>query len=475
MKSTWFTRLAVLAIALSVGPRAARASQPASAEVPKLAATEDSSVTSSPQDAPRAAAPHVLEIAPDMGDADVDPALSQLRIVFDRDMSSRGHSICGGGPYFPVFGGEFRWENPRTFVMDMKLEPGHDYSFSVNCTTGRNFRSAEGTPAEPYPVMFRTLTVGAAAVLVSPDQSQAALKELRRLITEEYSYRDRLGIDWQAVFDAAAPQVQAARSRGALGRALARTLAPAQDPHLTIDVVGLWVRTFTPSVVPNFNAKLLQRSLPALEKKNRIVTAARYEEGIVYLNIASWGLTAENDELQPALDVIAACTDAKGLILDVRANGGGAEPVAKRIAGCFVPEEYTYSRHRNVAPGVPGGLGPMCDRSVQPLPDGPAYRGRVALLIGPACMSSNESFILMMRGDPQCRSFGARTRGSSGNPHPHELAAGLRVNVPSWQDYFPDGTLLEGRGIDPDQPVEFAPAPAGGDPVLAAALEWLRQ
>jgi C-terminal processing protease CtpA/Prc len=116
----------------------------------------------------------------------------------------------------------------------------------------------------------------------------------------------------------------------------------------------------------------------------------------------------------------------------------------------------------------------MNDRIVVPTPGRPRYPGRVALLIGPVCMSSYESFIMMMRGDPQCRSFGARTRGSSGGPRSHDLGVGISVLLPSWQDYFPDGTLLEGKGIEPDVPVEFDAKATTGDPVLAAALEWLR-
>jgi hypothetical protein len=36
-----------------------------------------------------------------------------------------------------------------------------------------------------------------------------------------------------------------------------------------------------------------------------------------------------------------------------------------------------------------------------------------------------------------------------------------------------DGTPLEGRGITPDHPVEWR-TPAASDPVLDAALAWLR-
>ena len=37
------------------------------------------------------------------------------------------------------------------------------------------------------------------------------------------------------------------------------------------------------------------------------------------------------------------------------------------------------------------------DRVIAPVEEGPHYRGPVAVLMGPACMSSNESFVLMMR------------------------------------------------------------------------------
>ena len=72
--------------------------------------------------------------------------------------------------------------------------------------------------------------------------------------------------------------------------------------------------------------------------------------------------------------------------------------------------------------------------------------------------------------------IGERTYGSSGNPQSHELGGGLSVAVPSWQDLFPDGTLLEGRGIDPD--IAIPPGVddfVASDPTLDAALAYLRK
>jgi hypothetical protein len=88
---------------------------------------------------------------------------------------------------------------------------------------------------------------------------------------------------------------------------------------------------------------------------------------------------------------------------------------------------------------------------------------------------AGESFILMMKQAPHTRTFGGTTCGSSGNPKPVEIAPGVVVRLPSWKDLLPDGTLLEGRGIGRDESVEVTPQQLrGSDPILDAALKWLR-
>jgi C-terminal processing protease CtpA/Prc len=95
--------------------------------------------------------------------------------------------------------------------------------------------------------------------------------------------------------------------------------------------------------------------------------------------------------------------------------------------------------------------------------------------MGPQNMSSCESFLLMMHEIPGCKLIGEKSYGSSGNPKPVELENGVTVLLPSWKDTLPDGTLLEGKGIEPDITV---PADADmlmkRDPVLNAALQLLR-
>jgi C-terminal processing protease CtpA/Prc len=91
-------------------------------------------------------------------------------------------------------------------------------------------------------------------------------------------------------------------------------------------------------------------------------------------------------------------------------------------------------------------------------------------------MSSNESFLLMMKQSPNTTIVGARSQGSSGNPKPHDLGNGVTLFLPSWKDLTAEGQELEGVGIAPDIEVNAKADDFNeSDPVLAAALEHLRK
>jgi len=81
-----------------------------------------------------------------------------------------------------------------------------------------------------------------------------------------------------------------------------------------------------------------------------------------------------------------------------------------------------------------------------------------------------------MRQSPRCKLIGDVTKGSSGNPRPFDLGNGVTAFLSSWEDQLPDGTVIEGRGVTPDVPVETSlPELRKRDAVLNAALDALRE
>ena len=421
--------------------------------------------------------PRVVKAVPDNGDADVDPALSELRIEFDQDMSPGGQSLCGGGPTFPELTGKSRWVGKRTVVVPIRLKPDHSYSLSVNCSSFGNFRGASGESAEPYPIAFRTGSSGRrkAEVRLSRDEIRKAVTELRRAIDEKYAYRDLNGVDWKKLFDDAAPQLEKADTAPALGRAIAKLLAHAKDLHITVRVGDATLATYRRNAPANGNLVTLAGLVPDWKKHNAALSTGRFDDGIGYILITSWA-REEADALEPAYAALSDFADAKGIVIDVRPNSGGDEVLARDFAGCFVSRPTVYSRNTYRSGQTPDGFTKPLDRVVEPHKGRPAYRGRVAVLMGPQNMSSCESFLLMMRHGGKARLFGERSWGSSGNPKPVELGHGIIVLLPSWRDMHPDGTLIEGKGIEPDELVQARREDfATSDPVLDAALAWIRK
>lgn len=419
-------------------------------------------------------APKVVKAVPDNGDSDVDPALTELRIEFDRDMSPGGHSLCGGGETFPEIDGKPKWEGKRTFVIPVKLKPDHQYNLSVNCPAAQNFRGADGTPAQVYPISFRTRAEGAApAAKLTAEQNKAAVAALRKAIDEKYSYRDLRKVDWKQVFEKYEPKLIGAETSAEFGRAAAELLGEAEDIHISVQVGKNTIGTHRRSGPINFRYDRLAKDVPNFKRVNDVVATGRFDDGVGYILITTWS-NADRKAFEALYSALEEFKDCKGLIIDVRPNGGGDELLAREFAGCFVKKAAVYSKNTYRDLKAKSGFSSPIDRKIEPNAERPHFDGRVVVLIGPGNMSSNESFILMMRHGAGAKLIGAQTYGSSGNPKPHDLGNGVTVLLPSWQDLDADGTLLEGKGIKPDVEVEYTPADGKADVVIAAGRAALR-
>jgi hypothetical protein len=436
-----------------------------------------------------AAPPKVVKAVPDNGDIGVDPNLKEITITFDQPMAE-GMSPVGGGETFPKILGKPRWTTARTLTIRVKLEPNHEYWLSANNEKFRNFTNRAGEPAIPYPIKFRTGrakrdsgktdkkddTQPSDSGSLTGEQNRAAIVALRAAILNYYSYRDRLKIDWDGLFQTNESALLAATSPEEFADLAATMLSKVQDKHIWFQVGDHTVPSFVRPPVKNANYKLLPQLVPGLAKHGKMVVSGQWDDGIGYLAIATW----DRDKLnagKPIFEALDQLAKTKALIIDVRANGGGAEPLAQEVAGCFVSERKLYGKHvYRDASTLNGFTTPPNERWLEPNANRPHYAGRVAVLSGPVVMSSCESFLLMMKQVPGTVIVGATSQGASGNPKPFDLGNGVTVMLPSWKDMTAEGKELEGVGIAPDIAVNATAAEfESSDPVLAAALAHLRK
>jgi hypothetical protein len=290
--------------------------------------------------------------------------------------------------------------------------------------------------------------------------------ELRRAIEDDYSHRDLRAVDWGAAFDEYAPRLRAARTSEQFATLVGELLGRAKDVHITVRVGDRVLQPFVPTAKPNFSKALIAKLVPDARSDHRCVSWGHAGAGVGYLVIGAW--TPEcAASAQAALDGLSH--DA-ALVIDVRANSGGDDALAGQLAGRFIGAPVEYALVERIAQAKTTARE---RRSLEPNRARSRIRGAVIVLMGPACMSSNESFLLMMRAGGATL-MGEPSFGSSGNPRPHPLSNGVVVNLPSWRALLLDGTPLEGRGVRPDVVVSW-PATPTDDVVLRAAVARLQQ
>jgi hypothetical protein len=315
-----------------------------------------------------------------------------------------------------------------------------------------------------FPSLARVLCAAAALWLPSPAHA-GPVDELRRAIDLDYSHRDRLHVDWNARFLEFDTRLKAAPSPLEFAKLVSQLLEVARDPHISVRVGESTLPTMVWNPTANYALPLIKRLVPDAISDHRCVSFGHAASGVGYLIIGTW--TPEcAASAQKALDNLL---DQSALIIDVRPNTGGADPLASALAGRFTDKPVTYD-YVDTRSG--GRFSVKIPRRLEPNPSQRHFAGKLAVLMGPRCLSSNESFLLMMRA-LGATLVGAPSYGSSGNPQPHRLSNGVTVHLPSWRVYDLAGAPLEGKGIAPDLPVIW-PATPTEDVVLRAAIDRLQ-
>jgi hypothetical protein len=159
----WNSRAALVAVALLLLPMAAPGVQTDNeTDAPaQPAAREDSGdkITGTLKQRPRSTNwPVIVSSTPTIGATDVDPALKEISVTFDRDMDVSGYSWTGGGEFFPESpeGATPVWRDKRTCVLPVRLKKGAFYRVGINSSSHQNFKSAVGAPAETAGIYFAT-------------------------------------------------------------------------------------------------------------------------------------------------------------------------------------------------------------------------------------------------------------------------------------------------------------------------------
>ncbi|QDV50480.1 S41 family peptidase [Gimesia fumaroli] len=279
-------------------------------------------------------------------------------------------------------------------------------------------------------------------------------------------------VKWQKLHDQYRPRAVAANTNCELADILNEMLAHLKDLHVYVLVDGKYVKGFNRERFFNASPVAAPHLIGQLNQI-RGMRWGRTKDGIGYIAVDSLSNVALPDEFETALKQMHG---TRGLVLDLRANGGGAEPLAMEMAGYFLDQPRLYAMHQYRSGPEHSDLGPKQKRTFTPNENW-YYRGPVVVLQGEKTMSSAEAFVLMLAECPNVTTLGDRTAGSSGNPRKIDAGAGIIVNLPRWIPLDVNGKSFDTVGVPPDIKVQAAPNEftRTEDPVLTAALKRLRK
>jgi carboxyl-terminal processing protease len=164
---------------------------------------------------------------------------------------------------------------------------------------------------------------------------------------------------------------------------------------------------------------------------------------------------------------VEACKTCDGLILDLRGNPGGIGGMAMGMAGFLIDK-----------PGQKLGTMYMRDATlnfvVNPRPE--VFAGPVAVLVDALSASTSEILAGGLKDLGRARIYGTKTAAAALPSNFERLPNGDGFQFAVANYISEGGKPLEGLGVTPDQEVRLTREEllAGRDPVLNAALAWIR-
>ena len=140
-------------------------------------------------------------------------------------------------------------------------------------------------------------------------------------------------VDWSKLRESYRPRAAATTTNQELATILAEMLDHLEDLHVYVTVDGEYVPGYKRHRPLNANWKASAALIGQIISTAHDLDWGRTGDGIGYINIyrlSDAGLPDAFDE------VLGQMADTKGLIVDLRFNGGGSEPLGCQIAGRFL-------------------------------------------------------------------------------------------------------------------------------------------
>jgi len=281
-------------------------------------------------------------------------------------------------------------------------------------------------------------------------EQQKVFQEFWEVYDRHYPLMHRKNIDWQEVYDTYYPQITAMTTDAELFNTFNTIFSSTiEDGHSGLRLNGTQETDFE----PDFNQEVQNMVENNTASKVNIVASSANnpyisygtlvsDDNIGYIHSKQFEPINESDSefnnFKAIVDeALAALQDKSGIIVDVRANGGGQGPFAFYLAGRFfantTPIELVRMRYKTTTGSTESSLSDWVTENFEGYPDARAeggtiasiftgdftvtasgpfqYTNKVALLTSRGSASAAEYFTAAMKNQDHVKTFGNTTFG----------------------------------------------------------------
>jgi hypothetical protein len=281
----------------------------------------------------------------------------------------------------------------------------------------------------------------------TPDSARGSFDIFWQTFAENYPFFDAKHMNWNAQ-----RRLRSTVDQDNLYSTLCKMILPLHDNHVAVmkdDHPCYSVRPGTVEPGPELESKVVH-FIEHRDLHGAMQTWAGGRVGyfelpgrIGYFRISGFqGYSSA--ELGRALDT-AFGSRLRGLIIDVRVNGGGNDSYGLQIASRLANKPYVaYSKRVQVSPGHFTRPQPIVVR-----PAKHPYTGPVAILTGGSDVSAGETFVQALLNRPRTVRIGQNTQGVFSDILERHLPNGWLFGLPDEEFLTRTGRTFDGTGIPP--------------------------